>query len=160
MIRSYRQDDFTGVLSVINDGAQAYRGVIPADRWHDPYMGNDALSAEIAAGVAFRLFEEDDRIAGVMGAQPVRDVVLIRHAYVAQAAQRRGVGSALIEELLSRTTPPVLVGTWSAAFWAIDFYRRHGFVAVSDSEKNRLLRRYWSIPERQIESSVVLRQAG
>ena len=160
MIRSYRQDDFTGVLSVINDGAEAWRGVIPADRWHEPYMEGDALSAEIAAGVAFRLFEQEGRIAGVMGAQPVQDMVLIRHAYVAQAAQRRGVGSALIADLLSRTTRPVLVGTWAAAFWAIDFYRRHGFEPVSESEKNRLLRSYWSIPERQIESSVVLRQPG
>jgi GNAT superfamily N-acetyltransferase len=121
MIRSYRQYDLEGVLAVINDGAEAWRGVIPSDQWHEPYMSVEALSKEIAAGVAFRVFEAEGRITGVMGAQPIQDVLLIRHAYVERDAQRQGVGSALIDDLLSRTTAPVLVGTWAAAAWAVGF---------------------------------------
>ena len=157
MIRSYRQYDLEGVLAVINDGAEAWRGVIPSDQWHEPYMSVETLSKEIAAGVAFRVFEAEGRITGVMGAQSIQDVLLIRHAYVERDAQRQGVGSALIDDLLSRTTAPVLVGTWAAAAWAVGFYRKHGFEQVSDEDKNRLLRIYWSIPDRQIETSVVLR---
>ena len=157
MIRSYRQEEFARVLAVINDGAEAYRGVIPSDQWHEPYMSPEVLSTEFAAGVAFCVFDEEGRISGVMGAQPIQDVLLIRHAYVERDAQRQGVGSALIDDLLSRTTAPVLVGTWAAAAWAVGFYRKHGFEQVSDEDKNRLLRIYWSIPDRQIETSVVLR---
>lgn len=149
--------DMDAMLSVINDAAEAYRGVIPADRWHDPYMSRDELAGEIAAGVAFRgAYDEDDGLIGVMGAQRVADVTLIRHAYVRTGRQGRGVGSALIGDLLARVRPPVLVGTWASASWAIAFYSGHGFEQVGPAEKDRLLRTYWRIPERQIETSVVL----
>ena len=145
------------IADVINDGAQAYRGVIPADRWHEPYMPDEDLKRELAAGVAFWGFTEGKRLLGVMGLQPVADVALIRHAYTRTEAQGRGIGSALIEKLKSLGTVPLLVGTWKAATWAIRFYERRGFTLVSDREKERLLRRYWTIPDRQVEESVVLR---
>ena len=146
------------MLAIINQAAQAYRGVIPADRWHEPYMPEAELRAEIGAGVAFWLADEDRRVLGVMGMQDKGEVALVRHAYVAPAAQRKGVGGALLAHVTRLAGKPVLVGTWAAAAWAIDFYRRHGFTLVSDEEKDRLLRRYWSIPARQIETSVVLRK--
>jgi GNAT superfamily N-acetyltransferase len=142
---------------VINDGARAYRGVIPADRWHEPYMPDDELKRELAAGVAFWGFYEGSRLLGVMGLQPVADVALIRHAYTRTQAQGRGIGSALLEKLKALDTAPLLVGTWKAAAWAIRFYEGRGFTRVPDPEKVRLLKRYWTIPERQVEESVVLR---
>jgi len=146
------------IAGVINDGAQAYRGVIPADRWHEPYMPDEDLAREIAAGVTFLGFYEGGRLIGVMGSQPVADVTLIRHAYTRTEAQGRGIGSALLREILSSLKgTTVLIGTWKAAAWAIRFYEGRGFILVSDAEKERLLRRYWTIPERQIEESVVLR---
>src|SRR4051794_30903700 len=151
-IRPCRDDERDAILTIVNAAAEAYRGAIPRDRFHDPYMPADELAAEIAAGVAFWGYEDDDELLGVMGVQRVKDVVLIRHAYVAPAAQRRGVGSALLEHLLREQHRPVLVGTWAAAEWAIAFYRRHGFEPASQD----LLRTYWTIPERQIETSVVL----
>ena len=144
------------MLAIINAAAEAYRGVIPADRWHDPYMPADELDSEIAAGVTFWGYEDNGELLGVMGIQPVRDVTLIRHAYVAPGTQRRGIGGALLEHLVRPGERPMLVGTWAAAEWAISFYRRHGFELVSPEEKTRLLQAYWSIPERQIETSVVL----
>jgi GNAT superfamily N-acetyltransferase len=156
MIRASGPGDLPVVFAIINAAAQAYRGVIPADRWHEPYMPREELEREIAAGVAFFVFEEDSRVAGVMGIQDKDEVALIRHAYVAPAVQRRGIGRALLRHLERLTDKPVLIGTWAAATWAIDFYVRNGFSVVSREEKNRLLRRYWSIPERQIETSVVL----
>lgn len=155
-VRPCTEDDFAEVLAVINDGAQAYRGIIPADRWHDPYMSGDALAAEIAAGVGFWGWPAGGRLAGVMGIQNVGDVTLIRHAYVRRAHQRQGVGGRLLEALLETTGRPVLVGTWAAAGWAVRFYEKHDFRRVTAAEKDCLLRRYWSIPERQIETSVVL----
>ena len=162
MIRDCLANDFDAMLRVINDGAQAYRGIIPPDRWHEPYMPADELRNEISAGVAFRgWFDDDDTgLVGVMGLQPVEDVLLIRHAYVRTDRRRAGVGSALISDLLERADRPVLIGTWAAASWAVSFYEKHGFELVSESEKNRLLRTYWTIPERQIETSVVLRYLG
>ncbi len=145
------------IAEVINDGAQAYRGVIPADRWHEPYMPREELERELAAGVTFLGFYEGGRLLGVMGSQPVADVTLIRHAYTRTEAQGRGVGSALLKEILSSLKGTVLIGTWKAAGWAIRFYEGRGFSLVSDQEKERLLRRYWTIPERQVEESVVLR---
>jgi GNAT superfamily N-acetyltransferase len=139
---------------IVNSAAVAYRGVIPEDRWHDPYMGPAELEAEIAAGVEFWGYEDNGELLGVMGIQPVQEVTLIRHAYVSPAAQGRGIGGALLAALDARGTGQMLVGTWAAASWAIRFYERHGFVAVDDPAT--LLRRYWSIPERQIETSVVL----
>ena len=144
------------MLAVVNAAAVAYRGVIPADRWHEPYMSASELDGEIDAGVVFWGYEADGILIGVMGIQPVRDVDLIRHAYVLPGNQRRGVGSELIEHLRRLSERPMLVGTWAAADWAIDFYRRHGFEEVSPERKAELLKSYWTIPDRQIETSVVL----
>jgi GNAT superfamily N-acetyltransferase len=130
--------------------------VIPADRWHEPYMPREELDGEIAAGVAFWGYEADGELVGVMGIQSIGDVDLIRHAYVSPGSQRRGVGGALIEHFARSSTRRMLVGTWAAADWAIRFYRRHGFELVSRERGDRLLREYWSIPDRQIETSVVL----
>ena len=140
----------------MNAAAEAYRGVIPTDRWHEPYMSAEELDAELAAGVAFWGYEIDSELVGVMGIQSVGDAELIRHAYVSPGSQRHGVGSALLERLTRSPTRPLLVGTWAAADWAIGFYRRHGFDLVSPERKAELLRAYWTIPERQIETSVVL----
>jgi GNAT superfamily N-acetyltransferase len=155
-IRRCRDDERDAILTIVNAAAEAYRGVIPADRWHEPYMPADELDAEITAGVVFWGYEDGGELIGVMGIQPVADVDLIRHAYVQPAAQGRGIGGALLEHLMSAATRRVLVGTWAAAEWAIGFYRRHGFVHVGPEEKTRLLQTYWTIPERQIETSVVL----
>jgi GNAT superfamily N-acetyltransferase len=155
-LRPCRDDDFATLHSLINSAAEAYRGVIPQDRWHDPYMPADQLAADIRAGVRFWAVEEDGQILGVMGIQSVRDVELIRHAYVRPDRQRGGVGAALIEHLKSRSPGRLLVGTWSAAHWAIAFYRRHGFVPVDAAEARRLLAEYWNVPARQMDTSVVL----
>lgn len=156
MIRKAVASDFPAILAIINEAAQAYRGVIPADRWHEPYMPSDELEREIGAGVVFSVLEEDSRILGAMGIQDKSDVALVRHAYVAPAMQRKGVGRRLLRHLESLSGKPVLIGTWAAASWAIDFYVRNGFTVVSEKEKERLLRKYWNIPDRQIETSVVL----
>jgi N-acetylglutamate synthase-like GNAT family acetyltransferase len=159
MIRRSTEADFAAMLVIVNDGAQAYRGVIPADRWHEPYMPADELAKEIAAGIVFWVAEQDGSVLGVMGMQDKGDVALVRHAYVATATQRSGVGTKLLRHVQSLTDKPILIGTWAAASWAIDFYRRNGFTVVSNSDKDKLLRRYWSIPVRQIETSVVLADA-
>ena len=154
-IRACGNDDFSHIHFVINEAAAAYRGVIPDDRWHEPYMPEPDLESELAAGVRFLgWFSPPGTLLGVMGAQDVRDVTLIRHAYVLSASQRGGIGSALIAALTQATERPLLVGTWKAAWWAIAFYERHGFRLVADTAT--LLRRYWTIPDRQIETSVVL----
>jgi GNAT superfamily N-acetyltransferase len=144
------------VLGIVNAAAGAYRDVIPAGRWRDPYMSSHELDAEIAAGVEFWGYEADGRLVGVMGIQPVRDVDLIRHAYVVPSSQRLGVGGALLEHLRPLSTRRVLVGTWAAADWAIRFYQRHGFALVGPERTAALLRRYWAIPDRQMATSVVL----
>jgi GNAT superfamily N-acetyltransferase len=154
VIRRCREDELAAIGAIVNAAAVAYRGVIPEDRWHEPYMGMVELEAEIAAGVEFWGFDDDGELIGVMGIQPVRDVTLVRHAYVLPAAQGRGVGGALLAALDAQGSGQLLVGTWAAATWAIRFYERHGFVSVDDPAA--LLRHYWSIPERQIETSVVL----
>jgi len=157
-VRPCRGDERAAILDIVNAAAEAYRGVIPADRWHEPYMPARELDDEIAAGVAFWGYEDGGALLGVMGVQPVHDVELIRHAYVAPGAQRRGVGGALLEHLLRVSTRPMLVGTWADAEWAIRFYAAHGFDRVAPERKAELLRRYWTIPERQIDTSVVLAQ--
>jgi len=159
MIRAARDADRAAMLAVVNDAARRYRGVIPADRWHEPYMSADELASEIADGVDFRVAELDGRLAGVMGMQDRGDVALVRHAYVSSDVQQRGIGSALLRDVLAQTAKPVLIGTWAAASWAIAFYERHGFVVVPVDVKERLLRTYWSIPARQVETSVVLADA-
>lgn len=155
-VRRCREHEITEVCSIINEAAVAYRSVIPADRWHEPYMPIDELQREIAAGVELWCMESDGRVLAVMGMQQVRDVDLIRHAYVRPDQQRRGAGGALLEHLRRQSTRRLLVGTWAAAEWAIAFYRRHGFVLVPPPDGAALLARYWSIPQRQIETSVVL----
>ena len=155
LVRACRKEEFSRIHFIINDAAAAYRGVIPDDRWHEPYMSEEELEAEIAAGVRFLgWYSRSDTLLGVMGAQDVQDVALIRHAYVLRASQRRGIGSALIAGLTEATERPLLVGTWKAATWAVAFYERHGFRLVDDTAT--VLRRYWTIPDRQIETSVVL----
>jgi GNAT superfamily N-acetyltransferase len=155
-IRLCRDSDREDVLAIINSAALAYRGVIPADRWHEPYMAAAELDDEIAAGVLFWGYELDDKLVGVMGLQSVRDVDLIRHAYVLPGSQRHGVGGALLSHLRERSTQRMLVGTWAAAEWAIRFYQQHGSIVVSPTRKVELLKAYWTIPDRQIETSVVL----
>ncbi|HTE76275.1 MAG TPA: GNAT family N-acetyltransferase [Xanthobacteraceae bacterium] len=155
-IRSCHADERAAILAIVNAAAEVYRGVIPADRWHVPYMPAAQLDEEIAAGVTFWGYEQDGTLIGVMGFQPVRDVDLIRHAYVLPGNQQRGVGGALLKRLRQTSARQLLVGTWAAADWAIRFYQRHGFALVSPERKAALLKMYWTIPERQIETSVVL----
>jgi len=156
MIAPCAASDFEEIYAIVNDAARAYRGVIPADRWHEPYMPAEELDGELEAGVAFWGAERDGELVAVMGIQQVRDVDLIRHAYVSPEHQRHGIGGALLEELAGSATRRMLVGTWADAHWAIVFYERHGFELLSREAGADLLRRYWSIPERQIETSVVL----
>jgi GNAT superfamily N-acetyltransferase len=159
MIRRCDDRDFELIWAIINDGAQSYKGIIPEDCWTEPYMSKEELRHEIHDGVSFWGYEENETLAGVMGIQPVQDVTLIRHAYVATSSQRRGIGAQLLSHLRELTSGPVLIGTWADALWAIRFYERHGFQLVRTEQKDRLLRRYWSIPERQIETSVILADA-
>jgi GNAT superfamily N-acetyltransferase len=155
-IRPCRDDERTAILEIVNAAAAAYRGVIPADRWREPYMPLGELKDEIVAGVAFWGYEADGCLVGIMGIQPVREVDLIRHAYVLPGSQRFGVGSSLLEHLRNLSTRRMLVGTWAAADWAIRFYQNHGFELVSAERKTALLKSYWSISDRQIDTSVVL----
>ena len=155
-IRACGAGDIARILEIVNGAAFAYRGAIPADCWHEPYMTRDALEREMADGVSFLGAEDDGALIGVMGIQHVLDVDLIRHAYVAPEAQRRGVGGLLMERLLSGRAGQVLVGTWADATWAIAFYERHGFALVGDPQRQQLLDKYWTIPARQRDVSVVL----
>lgn len=156
MLRPCTRTDFPTILSIINEAAEAYRGIIPADRWHEPYMPPDELQRELDAGVVFWGWEEAGQLVGVMGIQDVKDVTLIRHAYVRTARRNAGIGGRLLAELRAKTPRPILIGTWADATWAIRFYQKHGFQLVTPQEKDRLLPKYWSIPERQVETSVVL----
>lgn len=156
MIRDCNEADFEAIIEIINDAAEAYRGIIPADRWHEPYMSLEQLRREVDEGVQFWGFEEDRTLAGVMGIQDKGDVTLIRHAYVRSRMRNRGTGSRLLRFLESTTEKPILIGTWADATWAVAFYQKHGYRLVSTEEKNQLLRKYWHIPERQVETSVVL----
>lgn len=160
MIRRCSSQDLDQIHAIINDGAQAYKGIIPADRWAEPYMSREHLQHEINSGVIFYGYEDSQdapgTLAAVMGIQHVQDVTLIRHAYVRTARQKRGIGALLLAHLRELTQRPVLIGTWADATWAIGFYQRHGFRLLSHDEKTVLLRRYWTIPDRQVETSVVL----
>jgi N-acetylglutamate synthase-like GNAT family acetyltransferase len=155
-IRKSVANDFEAILAIINDAAQAYRGVIPSDRWHEPYMSTDELAKEIASGVIFWMAEDNGQLLGVMAIQDKEDVALVRHAYTATTLQRKGIGTKLLRHVEALADKPILIGTWADASWAIEFYRRNGFTVVSDGDKNRLLRAYWSVPARQVETSVVL----
>ena len=159
MIRKCLEKDFEAIYEIINDAAQAYKGVIPADRWHEPYMSQDQLQQEIDAGVNFWGLEENGRLTSVMGIQDKGAVTLIRHAYVRSTLRNRGAGSQLLRHLEAMASKPILVGTWAVATWAISFYEKNGYSLVSADEKNRLLKKYWNIPERQVETSVVLAKA-
>jgi N-acetylglutamate synthase-like GNAT family acetyltransferase len=156
MIRKGTDEDFEGIFAAINDGAIAYKGVIPADRWHEPYMTREELQSQIEEGVRFSCYVDDNELIGVMGIQDKADVELIRHAYVRTKQRNKGIGTLLLQELIKNATKPILIGTWKAADWAIRFYEKHGFRLVEEEEKNRLLKKYWAIPDRQVETSVVL----
>jgi N-acetylglutamate synthase-like GNAT family acetyltransferase len=156
MIRKCKESDLNTIFEIVNDAAQAYKGVIPKDRWHEPYMSLAELRTQIEDGIVFWGLERDGQLLGVMGIQDKGDVTLIRHAYVLTRAQKRGIGEKLLQHLQNMTEKPILIGTWAAASWAVSFYQKNGYTLVSEQEKNRLLNRYWSIPERQVETSVVL----
>ena len=156
MIRECNAEDFNEIFKIINDAAIAYKAVIPPDRWHEPYMTKEELRAQIEDGVRFSCYVDQGEIIGVMGIQDKSDVQLIRHAYVRTTQRNQGVGTLLLNELMKNSSKPILIGTWKAAYWAIGFYQKHGFRLVDEAEKNRLLKKYWRIPKRQIETSVVL----
>jgi GNAT superfamily N-acetyltransferase len=159
MILPLPNQEFNEILQVINDAANAYKDVIPADRWKEPYIIAEELKAEIGSGVKFWGLKQNDVLVAVMGIQPVKDVTLIRHAYVLTSQQRKGYGEKLLNHLMTLAqTSTVLVGTWSAAFWAVNFYAKTGFMQVGEEEKNSLLRKYWNIPKRQVETSTVLKK--
>jgi N-acetylglutamate synthase-like GNAT family acetyltransferase len=159
VIRICTNQDFDRILAIINDGALAYKGIIPGDRWVEPYMSTHQLQHEIDEGVIFWGYEASGQLSGVMGIQPVRGVTLIRHAYVLTASQKQGIGTHLLAHLHSLADSPVLIGTWAEATWAIRFYEKHGFQLIAEQEKDELLRKYWTIPQRQVETSVVLADA-
>src|SRR4030043_2020065 len=156
MIRPCASSEFKVICEIINDAARAYKGVIPADRGKEPYMPESELRHEMSGGVVFWGYEEGGQLVGVMGIQNVQGVPLLRHAYVRTANHHQGLGGKLLSFLRKQTTRPLLIGTWASAVWATRFYEKHGFRLVSAEEKNRLLKKYWSIPERQVETSVVL----
>jgi N-acetylglutamate synthase-like GNAT family acetyltransferase len=159
MMRRCDSHDFELIWEIINDGARAYKGIIPEDCWTEPYMSRKELQHEIDEGVVFWGYKEAGTLAGVMGLQQVRDVTLIRHAYVRTDSQKRGIGTQLLSHLRHLAKGPVLIGTWADALWAIRFYERHGFQMVSKQEKDQLLSQYWTVPERQREISVILADA-
>jgi N-acetylglutamate synthase-like GNAT family acetyltransferase len=154
-----KQDDFNEIYAIINDAANAYKGIIPEDSWHEPYMSKEELQKQIDDGVQFWKYTEDDHIMGVMGIQLKGDVTLVRHAYVRTINRNKGIGSKLLLHLHKISATPVLIGTWADAKWAIEFYRKHGFRLLSTPEKDKLLRKYWTIPDRQAATSVVLASA-
>lgn len=159
MIVKCEQTDIKEICDIINDAAVAYKGIIPDDRWHDPYMSEKELQEQIDESVQFWGWKEQGEMMGVMGIQHRQDVTLIRHAYVRSVYRNKGIGSKLLTHLRSIASAPVLIGTWAAAVWAIDFYKKHGFHLLSASETKSLLREYWNIPDRQIETSVILASA-
>ena len=159
MIRKCIERDFEAIYQIINDGAQAYREVIPEDRWHEPYMTRDELQHEIHDGVAFWGFEDNMELIGVMGIQDRGDITLLRHAYVRTRKRKQGIGKSLLRHLEGKTDGPILIGTWRDATWAVHFYQKNGYRLVEEHEKGQLLREYWTIPARQVETSVVLANA-
>ena len=154
MIRELTSENAHIIYEVINKAARAYKGIIPDDCYHEPYMTKEELRREIG-GMTFFGWEEEDKIVGVIGFQPIKDITLVRHAYVLPNYQRKGIGTRLLNHLRRKTnTRQLLVGTWADASWAIEFYQKHGFRLMPG--KDRLLRTYWDIPQRQVETSVVL----
>jgi N-acetylglutamate synthase-like GNAT family acetyltransferase len=156
MIRECSESDFITMIEIINDAASAYKGIIPDDCWNEPYITSEELICEIENGVVFWCLEQDEQLLGVMGIQDKGELTLIRHAYIRTQAQKLGIGTRLLQHMENTTEKPIFVGTWAAAAWAISFYEKNGYTLVSEEEKNRLLMKYWSVPERQKETSVVL----
>lgn len=156
MIRLCEKSEFEQIYAIINNAATAYKGVIPEECWTEPYMSRSELQHHIDEGVVFWGFEENGELVGVMGVQKIQDVTLIRHAYVLRGSQRQGIGERLLLHLLGLARTPVLIGTWADAVWAIKFYEKNGFERVSPQEKDRLVKRYWAVPDRQRKASVVL----
>ena len=156
MIRKCEDSDFDSIYEIINDAARAYKGIIPEDRWHEPYMPREELANEIKGGIVFWGMDSEGLLSGVMGIQDKGDVTLIRHAYVKSRMRNKGIGTLLLKHLESTTNKPILIGTWADAIWAISFYKKNGYSLLPKDEKDRLLKKYWSIPERQAETSVVL----
>lgn len=156
MITKCSEKDFNTILEIINDSSIAYKGIIPEDRWKEPYMPKEELETQISEGVEFWKYEENNEVLGVMGIQFKQDVTLIRHAYIRTSVRQKGIGGKLLKHLTAITQTPVLIGTWADACWAIRFYKKNGFRQVNEDEKNRLLKTYWLIPERQVETSIVL----
>ena len=158
MISRLEPNDFDSILDIVNDAAEAYKGVIPDDQWREPYMSTKELKEEIESGIDFYGWLENSVLVGVMGIQQVDEVTLIRHAYVLAEWQRKGIGGKLLKYLMGiAQTPEIFVGTWEAAYWAIRFYEKHEFKLTSRQETDKLLRKHWNISERQIETSVVLK---
>jgi len=156
MIRKATAEDFEEIFNIINDAAIAYKDVIPSDQWHEPYMTREELQSQIEEGVRFSCYMENNEIVGVMGIQDKLDVALIRHAYVRTKQRKKGIGTLLLQELIKDAKKPILIGTWKAADWAIRFYEKHDFRLMEEEEKNSILKKYWTIPDRQVEASVVL----
>lgn len=158
MIRKLLSSDCKSIYRIINEAAQAYKGVIPEDRWKEPYMQKSELCEEISLGVQFYGWIRNNVLVGVMGIQFINDVTLIRHSYIRLRYQRMGIGTKLLQQLVDLAhTPVILVGTWNDATWAIRFYEKNGFRCMLREESDKLLRTYWSIPERQVETSIVLK---
>jgi N-acetylglutamate synthase-like GNAT family acetyltransferase len=156
MIRVCAESDSMMMLEIINDAAQAYKGVIPDECWNEQYISSEELICEIENGVIFWCLEQDEQLLGIMGIQDKGELTLIRHAYIRRQAQKLGIGTKLLQHMENITEKPILIGTWAAAIWAISFYEKNGYTLVSEEEKNQLLKNYWSVPERQKEKSVVL----
>ena len=156
ILKSDEKKDFDTIYEIINDASIAYKGIIPEDRWKEPYMSKNELEIQINEGVEFWNYEENNEILGVMGIQFKNDVTLIRHAYVRTKARQKGIGGKLLNHLIDMAKTPVLIGTWKDASWAIKFYQKHGFKLLLGEEKNKLLKTYWNIPQRQVETSIVL----
>ncbi|MEO8624092.1 MAG: GNAT family N-acetyltransferase [bacterium] len=155
-IRQCRPDEQAAILAVINAAAERYRRIIPADCFHEPYMSAADLAQNIESGVSFWGSDDNGELVGVMGIQPVQDVTLVRHAYVRPDQQGKGIGGALLQHLETLTDQTILIGTWSDAEWAIRFYQAHGYVLAERDRVPELLRTYWDISQRQVETSVVL----
>ena len=157
MINEYKKTDTSKILNIINDASIKHKGVIPDDCWKEPYMSEQELIDEFSDGVRIYGYNHNNELIGVIGIQEMKDVVLIRHAYTLSSYQGKGAGSALLEYLLKKNlNSRLLVGTWKDATWAIRFYEKFGFILHTKEEKTLLLKKYWKIPSKQIENSVVL----
>ena len=157
MIKEYTKSDSFKILYVINNAAIRYKGIIPDNCWHEPYMSKEELANEFADGVRMFGYNHNDQLIGVIGVQEIKDVTLIRHAYTLVAHQGKGIGSTLLKYLLKRNkNSRLLVGTWKDAVWAIRFYEKFDFILHTKKQTVLLLKKYWKIPLKQIETSVVL----